>query len=1143
MKEEIARAHPCSPMVGRAHEIGVLREQLAAVERGDGRCVLLAGDAGIGKTRLAQELAREAERRGARVYWGHCCEGEGAPPYWPWKQILDSLTHDDHDSDVPAWIGARAAELSVLEPHTYREGLQPSAVNPPDDRFVLCYTVCSLVKQLAMRSATLLIIDDLHCADPESMMLVRYLGLRLSGMRVMLIGLYRDAELRERPDLSRSCGELARCSRTILLGALPAGQVERYVRSVLGSAAPEPLVHEICERSEGNPLYLREFLYLAAAGWENLPSIPTGVREMLALRLSRCSYRVRRLLAIGAVIGREFDLRSVEVVLRSLTGPQDGAVGLSELLESIGEAETAGLVAAPSRSNSGYRFCHVLFRDFLYDELPIAERVRLHEAVASSVQGRAAHSDAKLAELAHHSLQVAFLGGDAANAVIYCRQAAERFAGVLAYEDAARHYRNALRVSALHGEDLLLECDLRVGLAQALWRGGGAHEAKPILFDAAALARRVGDPAKLAEVALSFGTALVGVTAGKVDWRLVALLEEAAGAVGGCAPGLTSRLLGRLAEELYYTPELDRRVRLSCEAVAIARRLEDPRTLLDVLISHRFASAGPDNLDERLQVTREIIDLAEKMHLRELAAYGHVWHLTDVLEQGEMSAVDRELRICERLALELGFPWLRWQVDMTRAMRAFLAGRFDEAERLALRASSIAEETENPDGRHFLAIQLLALRREQSRLEEIEASTGFAAEENASIPAWGAAVIDLLCKLGRPEARDLFEAAAANEFEGIPRDINRLIALTLLAETCASLGDSRRAAVLYRLLEPYGTRNVTIEPGVVAFGPAARQLGLLASLLERWDEARMHFEQAIRINARLGYRPFLAHTQREYAEMLLRYGQGQDQSLARSLLDQAAAAYESMGMQAYYERAEAARSKLSTLSEAHAPSVIPHPSSLIRGQPSSPVPDSASLQTRPNVLRRCDGYWDVMFNGVPARLRDSKGMRDVYWLIRNSGEPVHVIDLLAASGDTLAPNVVSDFTGACAIQEGLTIRSVTDFVETRQPQVDRVFLSERLRTLHEERARAERNHDSAEIARIDRDLEDLLAVYHLTDEPRSRGHHHAVEKSRKKVHKRIKEAIANVERWVPELGRHLRDSIKTGTTCCYRPSGTVKWEL
>jgi tetratricopeptide (TPR) repeat protein len=384
------------------------------------------------------------------------------------------------------------------------------------------------------------------------------------------------------------------------------------------------------------------------------------------------------------------------------------------------------------------------------------------------------------------------------------------------------------------------------------------------------------------------------------DHRVVPLLEEALTALGPGASTLRARLLARLAGALRDQPSLEPRSSLSREAVAIARQLGDQETLAYALTSLFMATWGPD-IEELVAISDEVSRLAQECGatdaaLDALTVEGVLAWTT--LGQVDAATVDDEF---EALAARLKQPVYEWQGAMVTAASALFRGDLTEAEQLAAKALESGHATSYDAGCSY-RLAMFLLRREQGRLPEIEHLTRKAVDEYPGYRSFPCFVALLECELGREaEARRAFEELARAEFSALPRDSEWLFYLSILTDVAAHLHDRERAAVLYRLLRPYGRLNA-MASGEVAIGSVARYLGILATTTGRWDAAAEHFEEAITLNERMGARPWLAHAQDDYAHMLLQRAQPGDRQRAFDLFDEAASSYRKLGMERWIKR-------------------------------------------------------------------------------------------------------------------------------------------------------------------------------------------------------------------------------------------------
>jgi tetratricopeptide (TPR) repeat protein len=355
---------------------------------------------------------------------------------------------------------------------------------------------------------------------------------------------------------------------------------------------------------------------------------------------------------------------------------------------------------------------------------------------------------------------------------------------------------------------------------------------------------------------------------GVVDAGLIAMIERAL-ELQPERSLVRVRLLACLCGAVYFSPERYRMPALSDEAVAIATELGDPEARAYACSARRRVLWDAPHLAERIEVSTEMLTLARQIGNLELELQAHAWLVVDLLERGDRDAVDAQIEAFDAGAHRLRQPLYEWTAIVWRAMRALLAGSLPLADKLAAEALGAGAPAEALTVSQYFAIQVLAIRRDQGTMAELEQAARQLVDENAARPAWRAALATLLCQEGRlAEAREEFERLALADFEDIPKDLDWMITMILLSDVCADLDDGDRAGLLYAKLEPYADVNVVIGLAAACLGSAASFLGKLAATMGRPDEARRHFERALEANAALGAPGCLARTQVDYARAL-----------------------------------------------------------------------------------------------------------------------------------------------------------------------------------------------------------------------------------------------------------------------------------
>jgi tetratricopeptide (TPR) repeat protein len=1102
--------------VGRGHETAALHTALEDALAGQGRLVLLAGEPGIGKSRLADELSAEAQRRGVDVLWGRCWEAGGAPAYWPWVQSMRAHVRERAPEALRAELASGAGDIAQILPELrelFPDLPAPPAAQSEDARFRLFDAMAMFLRNAAQTHPLVLVLDDLHAADTPSLLLLRFVAGELGQSRILLIGAYRDTEVGPDHPLAATVAELSRERSTSLLqlAGVARADLSQYLERTTGVVAPQDLVVAIHEETEGNPLFFGELVrLLAAEGRLEAPmvagarrfAIPPGLREVIDRRLDRLPDESRPLLTLASVLGREFTLDALARL---------SALPVDELRPMLDEALAAGVVGEVPGTFARLRFSHVVIRDVLYDELTAARRVQLHRQVGEELEVLYAHDpEPHLAELAHHFFQ-GLSGGDVGRTVDYARRAGDRASALLAYEEGARLYRMALRALAFRDpSDEDLRCELLLCLGDAQARAGDVPTAQETFLQAADVARKRALSEQFARAALGYGGRFVWEAA-RGDTRLVPLLEQALEALGERDSPLRARLLARLAGgPLRDEPDPKRRAALSERAVEIARRLEDPATLAYALDGRYAAIWWPDNLEQRLEVATELARVAREAGDMERELQGRHYRCLALLELGDMPAVYADLQGQAGLADELRQPAQQWYVASVRATLATFEGRFAEAEELVPQALGLGRRAQGPMAFVYFTIHSYLLRREQGRLEEIEDAVAQAAAEVPTYPVLRCLLSHLYAELGQEAlARQTFETLFTGEAPVLALNDEWVFGMSLLSDVAAFLGDRPRAGALYELLGPYGRRNAVSTPDG-CLGSVSRPLGVLAATLMRWAEAARHFELALEMNARSRARPWVAWTRHDFARMLLERDGPGDRERASALLDEALTTARSLGMAALERKLEGL------------------------GGPA----------TAECVFRREGEYWSIAYGGDRCRLKDTKGLRYLATLLASPAREVHCLELVAGA-EGQVPRGAAPSARELA-EAGLETAGLGDAGELLDAQARKAY-KRRLQELEDEVAEAESWNDPERAARA-RDERDLIAaelVGALGLGGRARHAGSPAERARQSVTKAIKLATERIGRSSPALARHLEATIHTGLLCRYEPDprAPITWRL
>jgi DNA-binding winged helix-turn-helix (wHTH) protein len=875
---------PRLPFVGREQVMQELERLLEAARAGSGRFGVITGEAGIGKTRTLEELASAATARGVRVLEGRCHEGEGAPAYWPWKQILQAAARE----------GERAlfSDLSRSEP-----------LDSADARFRLFESITAYLSRIARAQPLLLIFDDLHWADEATLHLLRFLSREVRALPLLVLGTSRDPDSHAAPTgalLSSLIGG-THVHRIYLSGLSPTATRE-LVATTLDRDLGEPTLRELHALTEGNPFFVHEIARLfagdaagAAGGGDWRLCLPRRVREVIGLRMQTLGPTAQRVLSLASVIGRDFSVAVLEQVAEL---PRAELLGLLEAatrarIVSELDARSAGEGPAPAPPGH-YRFAHALIRESLYGALPEPERVRLHEQVGRTLEALfGVDAEAHVSELAQHFYRAAS-GGDVERAVAYCTRAAEQALDTLAFEQAVFHYRRALEALACRLPiDEQRRFSLKLALGSAQFRAG--EDGNSALLGAAEIARRLTRPDLLGHVVLAMcGWPRVHRRGRTANREFYPLLTEALAAPLDNAPVLHARLLSQVALNCPEETAPAQQIALSREALDHARALAHDEALHDALLPRLYLTQAPEDTALRLSLATELLEVAERLGHKERIFTAHELRAQPLLALGDLPGADREIERCEQLAHELRLPRCALVVQRLRLERALGDGRFDEIRSLTKEAVQIRGPAEASPG---YRVSLFMWRTFERTLRGDRAwfdrhIDGMAAEACKAY-LMRSHVAYLFALFGRlAEARACYQPLLELDALDRPRDDGWLMMYSLTAEAAALCGDRAAAELLYPRLLPHAALNVTHFEWLIYLGSCEHWLGLLAALLGKRDAAVAHYEAALAMNAKIGARSALARTSIAYARLL----DGGDSSFARRLSRDAGMLAHELGM-------------------------------------------------------------------------------------------------------------------------------------------------------------------------------------------------------------------------------------------------------
>ena len=871
------------PFIGRTRQLDRLQALLDEVGgSGVRRLVVIGGEPGIGKTRLAAKLAVDARADGAISLYGRSDEALDAP-FQPFIEALEQLIAATDIVSLVASLGVRAAHLTRLLP-----SLQAHMSTPMDwggdhaaERYELFDAIDAVLERISEPAPVVVVLDDLHWADSASLLLLRYLARSPRPAHVLILGTYRQTEVGRTHPLAECLADLRSSGRveSLLLHGLTEIDIRELLASERGELVSSDFIAALHQQTEGNPFFIEEVMRhleesertAADHGEEpaaRLRDLPEGIRDVIGRRLSRLPPTVNEVLRVAAVIGPDFDLRTLVEVMKC---------GTDEVLEALDDAVAAEVVGEATGAFGVFAFTHALIRQTLYGELTATRRAQLHWRVGQAfavtrpddLYGRAAH------------LADGLLAGDPVTAVEACLAAGDHARGVLGFEQAAEQYQ---QVIAILDKSALDDADRRYsaleGLAAAHLSMAHQEPMRTAALEAADLARTHGWAERLADLACLFQ--FIDIT--RRDDGGIQLIDEALGAIGHRDDPKVARLLSmrsRLSSAVLDTLDVD----AADAAVAMARRLGDPADVRFALSERALALVPSPRLDELLDAANDAIKAAASKRPTRAHAMA-----TRALTLGCLRAGDRpsfEMAL-EDARAEFGLLHEELSLFLMQVLDVVVAiadGRFAEAEQLGRHI--VDQFSSFPSAALVTTAQLGGVRLERGHhAEVIPAAERLLAEvPDQAYRTWLAVAYH---DVGRTEdARRIFDQFADNDWAAVPNAWMRALPLRNLAELCARFGDPDRAGSLRPLVEPWAGQLWIAGWATSLECAADRALGQLDTALGDFDRAADEYEAALKLERRFGAAALVPRTQYWYARMLRGRGRARDRAKADRILDEA----------------------------------------------------------------------------------------------------------------------------------------------------------------------------------------------------------------------------------------------------------------
>jgi tetratricopeptide (TPR) repeat protein len=1108
--------------VGRERELGELLSACESGPESDAHLFLISGEPGIGKTRLADELAARAKARGMQVLWGRCWEGGGAPAYWPWIQIirgfLGALDPERRrlalESEVTRDFSYEVAQIVPDLRRTLPAVLASAAgvLDPNEARFRLFDAVTNFLKIGARSEPMLIVFDDLHDADEASLALLRFMARELKGAPILIVATYRDLEVRRSAGLGKVVGELSREAHSIPLGSLSRSEVSRFVEIMMGRAPDEALVAKLWATTNGNPLFVdgvvRTLIAEGAVGSagdvDRQFRIPGGVREAIRIHLATLSAEANSILTWAAAIGNEFEV----IVCRSAAN-----VSADEANRVLDEAAGAGI--ARPLGGGRYRFCHALIRDAVYDGLDTSSRIATHRNIGERMEDLyRADIDAHLAELAHHFRE----GGLAEKAIDYSVRAGKASASVFAYTDAVRHLQAAVELMELQDPDLLRRADLLsfvgsiafwVDRATSLkyWESAGALYEKLGRFD----------------------------QAGRVYVQLGVIFH-----MRGEPQTNASRATDYLRRAELVIPKEPETIHLA--------------GLYTVIAQNEFAKL---NFTQAATAARHAVQICERLgiernwpKLAAAAEYGWSLCMKGRLREG-LALLDRTFD--SALQAKVSGYESAWR----HGYICILLGDPHEAQIWWERERTRLKKNASPLAFHFFSAWIDIARFDEGHLVDMEkkySSPPQLPTFGSTRRAWLAGQWD--------DAAEVLEREVAR----CDRADNELYSLSqslFAGLTNLLVGEHARAEALFR----YGLDDTDREAKLLLEMRARPWLARLYVDMKRLDEAAEQVARCHQIMAAgEDWRGLAGGVARAHA--IVEAARGNYDVAFRQfesaltvhqkyhLLWEQADTLQCWGrvLAAAGDRAGAAEKFDAAIEKHRSRGVGPRfldwlTADKVRALASAPAATNArvvqSLEsakaTETGTFRPEGQFWTISYRGDTVRLKEAKGLRYLAFLLAHPGQSFHVHDLIVAvEGSAASARTTFQAEGLAIVRD---LGGPAASIDSRARSEYRT----RLRDLQAELDEAESMNDLGRSERLSTEIEmigqELAGASGLRG--RARTASGSAERARGLVGKNIRAALEKIRAAHSAVGRYLAATISIGYVCAYRPDPDhpISWQF
>ena len=901
-----ARRGQHTPFIGREQEVALLLERWKRAVVGEGQVVLLAGEAGIGKSRVALTLrSRLADVPHTWISF-QCSPFHAASALYPAIRHLERAsgfgledTPESRYDKLEALLREASEDISESTPLLADLLLIPSSERyelpnmPADVR--KRRTLKALSDQLlglATKRPVLFMLEDAHWIDPTTRELMDEVLVRIADKRVMVL-------VTHRPEFNSEWSHHPHTTM-LTLNRLSQAHGAEVVRAASAEVLNEQVVARILRRCDGVPLFIEELTrsVLESGGRLNENEVPETLQGALQARLDRLEPDARELAQIGATIGREFH-HELLALIAERSHPE-----LMPLLDRLVDARIV-LPAGGERTGS-FAFRHALIQDAAYNSLLLSRRRAYHSAIGAALESDFPDIARAQPELVAQHFTAAELPD---RALAHWLQAARSAGERSAHAEAITLLTSALAVAERLPMDqrrIEAEIESRLALGYAQVRLNLLEEARLSFSAAAEIAKTNDRPSDYFKAAIGFEDA--ELCSNMPQQKSVEMLRAALATLSDDDKINRCCALSRLGRALFSIGQAAEAVEAVQQSVTLARQVGDPLALFEARVCGLPLMAGKpwsaDQFHERRSALDEMLAAAEATRQVSHKLLSLSQRFSALLELGDIAGFNSALEKYAVVAEKNQSIADLWTAGCGRVLQSLLTGEIAAAERGAEAALHLGETAKIDAAAGVYGVQMFTIRREQGRLAEVAPAFKRFINDNPSDTAWRPGLALVACDLGLDApARNILREIAHGGF-AIPVDAKRTLTLSYLAEVCARLDDGDSAKRVYDLMLPYQDMAVVAPLATMCCGAAARYLGMLAGVLADWKAADAHFERALAFDESLQAWLWHARTRYEYAVVLLKRKRQQDRDHATELLASAGATAERFGMTALRQQIE-----------------------------------------------------------------------------------------------------------------------------------------------------------------------------------------------------------------------------------------------